>query len=85
MNNLQSSVQPLVIGSHYLALYRLGERNRCPGCQGEQWIIGRMMAECGQCGSALPLEQFSTYSATPRIERRDYQDAGLPDYLQTVS
>jgi len=73
------------LGSHYLALYRVGETNRCPGCRGEQWFVGRMMAECSQCGSALPLEQFSTYSATPRIECRDYQDHGLPEYLRPVS
>lgn len=73
------------LGSHYLALYRVGETNRCPGCRGEQWLVGRMMAERCQCGSALPLEQFSTYSATPRIERRDYQDHGLPEHLRPVA
>lgn len=39
----------------YCAVYREGERNRCPGCGREQWSIGRAMAECVFCSTALPL------------------------------
>lgn len=35
--------------------YRPGERNACPGCGRSQWYIGRTMAECGFCATALPL------------------------------
>ncbi|MGE4322085.1 MAG: hypothetical protein AB7E60_03555 [Sphingobium sp.] len=44
-----------------------------------------MMAECGFCGTALPLEQFSTYSASPRFEHSGTRMPELPDYLQVVS
>ncbi|ATI81477.1 hypothetical protein A6768_24915 [Sphingobium yanoikuyae] len=69
----------------FMPLYRAGEPNRCPGCGGQQWIVGRMMAECGYCGSAVPMESFSTYSASPRITRHDYQaDYALPPELRVV-
>ena len=29
---------------------------QCPGCGQTQWIIGRMVAECAFCGTALPLQ-----------------------------
>ena len=28
---------------------------RCPGCMGRNWLIGRLLAECGRCGYALVL------------------------------
>ena len=31
------------------------ENQRCPGCSRTHWLIGRMMAECGFCQTALPL------------------------------
>lgn len=69
----------------YAPLYRGDEANHCPGCDRQQWIIGRMTAECCFCGSAMPLESFSTYSASPRIECRDHQAEELPDYLRPVT
>lgn len=33
----------------------------CPGCRGANWYIGRASAECGNCGTMLPLE-----AATPQ-------------------
>ncbi|MET0249076.1 MAG: hypothetical protein ABW164_05040 [Sphingobium sp.] len=68
----------------YLPLYRDDEPNRCPGCGGQQWIIGRMTAECGMCASAIPLEKFSTWSAAPRVECRGPATGELPDYLKVV-
>ncbi|WP_268933213.1 MULTISPECIES: hypothetical protein [unclassified Sphingobium] len=44
-----------------------------------------MTAECTFCGSAMPLEHFSTYSASPRIECRDYSADDLPDHLRPVA
>lgn len=35
--------------------YREGEKNYCPGCNGTHWHVGRSMAECAQCETALPL------------------------------
>lgn len=69
---------------HYVQLYRDDEPNHCPGCGRQHWIIGRMTAECGFCGSAILLERFSTWSAAPRIECRAHQPDELPEYLRAV-
>ena len=39
----------------YHAVYRPNERNHCPGCGRSQWIVGRRLAECAFCATALPL------------------------------
>lgn len=39
----------------YHAVYRENAVNHCPGCGRTHWLIGRMLAECGFCGTALPL------------------------------
>lgn len=41
----------------YHAVYRENVVNHCPGCGRTHWLIGRMMAECGFCGTALPLSE----------------------------
>lgn len=38
-------------------IYRTGESNRCPGCGRQQWYVGRASAECGFCGTAVPLAE----------------------------
>lgn len=35
--------------------YHPGEGQRCSGCGRSQWLIGRTLAECCFCGTALPL------------------------------
>lgn len=40
----------------YHVVYRDREVNHCPGCGRSNWLIGRMMAECAFCDTALPLE-----------------------------
>ena len=40
----------------YHAVYRLGEVNVCPGCRRTQWLVGRQLAECAVCETALPIE-----------------------------
>lgn len=39
----------------YHAVYRRDEANRCPGCGRSHWWVGRSMAECGFCETALPI------------------------------
>lgn len=48
----------------YRPIYRPNEINRCDGCGGSHWIIGRHIAECGnkRCGNALPLAHPDTVS-----------------------
>jgi uncharacterized protein YbbK (DUF523 family) len=38
-------------------VYRANETNRCPGCGRGQWYVGRITAECGFCGTAVPLAE----------------------------
>lgn len=39
----------------FLPLYHPGEVNRCPGCGRTHWYVGRLLAECGFCGTAVAL------------------------------
>ena len=39
----------------YHIVYRPDEVNHCPGCGGSQWLVGRLLAECAFCSTALPL------------------------------
>jgi len=41
----------------YHAVYHENGVNRCPGCGRSHWLIGRMLAECSFCGTALPLSE----------------------------
>jgi hypothetical protein len=50
-------------------VYRANEANRCPGCGRSHWYIGRVSAECGFCGAAVPLAETTrheTVAASPR-------------------
>ena len=47
-------------------VYRANESNHCPGCGRSQWFIGRISAECGFCGTAVPLAEASRHEAIAR-------------------
>ena len=52
-------------------VYRANASNHCPGCGHSNWYIGRVSAECGFCGTAVPLaearaDQPAARLATPR-------------------
>jgi hypothetical protein len=47
-------------------VYRVNEANHCPGCGRSQWYIGRVSAECGFCGSAVPLAETSRRESVAR-------------------
>jgi len=51
------SLAQCLAGRGYHAVYRAGEANRCPGCGRSHWYVGRLSAECGFCGTALPLTE----------------------------
>ena len=38
-------------------LYHANEVNHCPGCGRSHWLVGRLSAECGFCGTALALAE----------------------------
>ena len=54
----------------YHAVYREGEINHCPGCGRTHWYVGRTLAECGFCATALPLRESFRQPATAVIITR---------------
>jgi hypothetical protein len=50
------SLVPPAAQRGYHIVYRDAETNHCPGCGRAHWYVGRIMAECAFCGTALPLE-----------------------------
>ena len=56
----------------YHIVYREHQTNHCPGCGHTHWYVGRMMAECAFCATALPLETTSMVAGgqTVRTVRR---------------
>lgn len=48
-------------------LYHAGEPNRCPGCGGQHWHVGRMSAECATCATAIPLADVAAQPMEPRF------------------
>jgi len=49
----------------YQILFHQDETNRCPGCGASQWYVGRITAECGVCGTALPLAEGAQAGLDP--------------------
>lgn len=52
-------------------VYRINEPNHCPGCGRSHWYIGRVSAECGFCGTAVPLAEARHDEATAPAPRRN--------------
>lgn len=51
----------------YHIVYREQETNHCPGCGHTHWYIGRAMAECAFCQTALPLESSNNVAGGQMI------------------
>jgi PilZ domain-containing protein len=52
-------------------VYRINESNHCPGCGRSHWYIGRVSAECGFCGTAVPLAEARHDDAAAQPHRRN--------------
>jgi hypothetical protein len=52
----------------YLILYRRAETNHCPACGHAAWLVGRTMAECARCATAIPLMS----PVTPAQQENDH-------------
>jgi hypothetical protein len=51
-------------------VYRANSDNHCPGCGRSHWYIGRISAECGFCGTAVPLaEARHDETPAPAVQR----------------
>jgi hypothetical protein len=56
----------------YTVLYHEGERTHCPGCGRSNWNVGRCMAECAFCATALPIADEGLREAMPTfVQSRD--------------
>ena len=58
-------------------VYRANAANHCPGCGRSNWFIGRISAECGFCGTAVPLAEARTDEPTARstsVKRASHAD-----------
>jgi hypothetical protein len=53
----------------YHAVYRENQVNHCPGCGRTHWYVGRSLAECGFCATALPLSESYRQTASAIIHR----------------
>jgi len=54
----------------YHAVYRENQVNHCPGCGRTHWYVGRVLAECGFCATALPLSESFRQPATASFSSR---------------
>lgn len=50
---MRNRFNPAARGYH--AAYAEGDVNHCPGCGRTHWYIGRLLAECAFCSTAIPL------------------------------
>jgi hypothetical protein len=65
-NSLESRTgqfDPATRGYH--AVYRDNEVNHCPGCGRTHWYLGRVLAECAFCSTALPLQESFRHGPAP--------------------
>ena len=68
----------------YALLYHPGETNHCPACGQRHWIIGRMMAQCARCDTALPLDGVHGIGYAPRFINGHHAD-GVGSLPQPVA
>ena len=59
-------------------LFRPGEENSCPDCGAAHRLIGRAMAECGACRSALPLTQVKLHVAATLHTSKNWPPRPMP-------
>ena len=69
----------------YHAVYRENEINHCPGCGRTHWYVGRSLAECGFCATALPLSESDRQPSRARadVETRCRFDAAAFHIIST--
>ena len=61
----------------YHAVYRPNAVNHCPGCGRSHWLIGRLLAECGFCATALPLSDSAVQGSSAMFQTRRPVTANL--------
>ncbi len=59
------------MNQRYLQQYHPGEINRCPGCGGTHWLVGRITAECAEPRCSTPLFLRETSLSSTRFVQSD--------------
>jgi hypothetical protein len=55
----------------YCVVYDVGDPPDCPGCGRSHWLVGRTLAECAVCSTALPIRDGAmTHYARPVVVKR---------------
>ena len=83
-NVLEARGASLVHKAHergYHIVYREQQTNHCPGCGHTHWYIGRLMAECAFCQTALPLENASSVAGSQTIRTIRRRPAELEEQV----
>ena len=62
---VRGQFDPALRGYH--AVYRENEVNHCPGCGRTHWYLGRALAECAFCSTALPLQEAYGQGHSPTV------------------
>lgn len=57
------------IRGYWGGVYREDQVNDCPGCGRNHWHVGRLLAECAFCTTAVPLE--NAMSGSTIIQHRN--------------
>lgn len=53
--------------------YRPGETRTCPECGAAHWLVGRLLAECNDCGTVVPLGEVKLHGAGADRGRRGWK------------
>ena len=64
----RDGINPAIRGYH--AMYRENQVNHCPGCGRTHWYLGRLLAECAFCATALPLADTYRQGASFTVAHR---------------
>ncbi len=54
-SEFRPATSQIAIGRGYMPVYYADTINHCPACGHSQWLVGRSMAECAICETAMPL------------------------------
>ncbi len=62
-------------------VFRENGRNVCPWCSREHWLMGRVTAECANCGYAIPLQNTAISGGTITSQDRHIPSPSQGNYV----
>lgn len=73
VHEFRSAAGAVAIGRGYIPVYYADTIDHCLACGHSQWLVGRSMAECAICETAMPLA-----NPAARIGVQAYSPVGKP-------